>query len=184
MDNSEKYMYTENIVKTELNKDKMLERGNLTANGYTFVVTPICLGEEDSYFGDMPFSPVPLFNDKKSDKPLSNNEVNKIIRSHIITLFSPKYLQVLKTIEREKLTLAQKKAVDFKQLTFFQRFLKRYVKSFYYLDSVAYPLTKWLQKKVYYNNKKVTFYDLERKYNLSKEEIGKMVIYMHDLSDF
>ncbi len=167
MNNSEKFMFDKNIDNTELNKDKILERGKFTANGTTFTVKPIFLGEEDCYLGDLSFSPIPLIKD---DETLTDKERDKKIGSFIITLFSGKLTEMLK----------QKP----KNLTLWEKLLKRFSKKHYYIGNGAYPLVKWVQKKIFYKGRPVTFYDLERKYNVSKVDIEKMIIYMHELSGF
>jgi hypothetical protein len=157
-------------VNTELNKDKILERGKFIANGYTFTIKPIYLGEEDSYLGDLAFSPIPISGDNEENEPLTEKEEDKKLNSHIITLFSGKLLEAMKK-EKPKLTL-------------WQKILKKFSKKYYYIDNQMYSVTKWLQKKVYYKNRPVTFYSLERKYNLSKADIERMIIYLHELSGF
>lgn len=160
-------MTTENESKVEiLNEDIMMERGKFTANGYTFIVKPVYLGEEDEYFSDMTISPVPKVeggDDKPTDKDLSRLA---------IVLFSDKLNETFET---------QKRGI-----------LRRFLGWLFHRNDYRYysnrpavmPLVKWLERKVTYKGRKVKFYQLERKYGLNKAEIERLIIYFHELSGF
>lgn len=50
--------------------------------------------------------------------------------------------------------------------------------------TLAYPIVKWLERKVYYCNKPIKFKDLEKKFALTKAEIARMLIALNDFSGF
>lgn len=149
------------------NEETMFERGKFTANGYTFTVKPVYLGEEDEYLSQVTVSPVPVENngekfDKTDDKKMGQ---------WAIVLFS------------ESLNGVKKKKKG-KLYQFFTWLFKR--RDYHYYDDVPsiQPIIKWLEKKVTYNGKRIRFYDLERKYGLSKADIERLFIYFHEISGF
>lgn len=149
-----------------LNEDIMMERGKFTANGYTFTVRPVYLGEEDEYFSDMTISPVPK-REEGADEP-----TDKELSRWAIALFSDKVNEAEKKVRRDV----------FKRVLgwLFHRNDYRY-----YQDRPAVmPLVKWLERKVTYKGHKVRFYQLERKFGLNKAEIERLIIYFHELSGF
>lgn len=156
---------------TILNEENMMERGYFTANGHTFAVKPVYLGEEDEYLSEMTISPTPV--PKEDGEEYTEKELGQ----WSIALFS-KSLNVKKGI-------AEEKHGPFAILSrLFQRFRKP--KDYrYYADSPAIqPLVKWLERKVTYKNRKIRFYDLERKFGLNKAEIERLIMYFHELSGF
>lgn len=150
-----------------VNEDIMLERGKFVANGYTFMVSPIYLMEEDEYFADLKLSPVPISIEE--GKELSDKELGQ----WAMALFSTKVNNDGKPYKKPKL---------------WQRFIVWlfYRNDYHYYaasKSVA-PFVKWIEKKVKYKGKNIKFYDLERKFLLSKAEIERLFIYLHQISGF
>lgn len=149
-----------------LHEDIMMERGKFTANGYTFTVKPVYLGEEDDYFSDMTISPVPNVgegDDAPTDKELSR---------WAIALFSDKVNEAGGSTKKGLLN------------RLFDRFIHRNDYRYYSEKPSAMALVKWLERKVLYKGRKVKFYQLERKFGLNKAEIEKLIIYFHQLSGF
>lgn len=150
-----------------VNEDIMLERGKFVANGYTFIVSPIYLMEEDEYFADLQLSPIPAGIEKGDE--LSDKELGQ----WAMALFSTKI---------------NNDGQPYKKMSRLRRFI---VWLFYRNDYHYYaaskniaPFVKWIEKKVKYKGKRVKFYDLERKFSLSKAEIERLFIYLHQLSGF
>lgn len=157
----------EEVKSNVFNEDTMLERGKFVANGYTFIVKPVYLGEEDQYLTDMVISPIPV---TKKGETL-NKDNNKEMSQFIITLFS----EALNNVKKKK----RGRLYNFISWLFKRRDYR------YYSDVPAIqPLIKWIEKKVTCNGKKIYFYELERKYGLSKAEIERLFIYFHELSGF
>lgn len=160
-------MGTENESKVNiLNEDIMMERGKFTANGHTFIVRPVYLGEEDTYFSEINIAPVPSIQDG-ADSP-SDKELGRFA----IVLFS-------KTINGEN---AGKQQGLFRRIInwLFHRNDYHYYSSYTSMQ----PIIKWLERKVTYNRRKIRFYDLERKYGLNKAEIERLIMYFHEISGF
>lgn len=149
-----------------LNEDIMMERGKFTANGHTFTVRPVYLGEEDEYFSDMTISPVPK-KEEGADEP-----TDKELSRWAIALFSDKVNEQENTSKRGRLR------------RFFSWMFHRNDYRYYSERPAVMPLVKWLERKVSYKGRKVRFYQLERKFGLSKAEIERMIIYFHELSGF
>lgn len=149
-----------------INEDVMMERGKFEANGYVFTVQPIFLREEDEYFSDLTISPIP--------PSLENGEMptDKELGRWAIALFSEK----------------ANGGTPYKKMSTFRRFfiwLFHRNDYHYYADCKnIMPYVKWVEKKVKYKGRKVKFYQLERKFSLSKAEIEKLFIYLHQLSGF
>lgn len=147
---------------TILHEEEMMERGRFIANGFIFHVKPIYLGEEDEYLSEMKVSPVP-----NSD---SNEEAtDKELGGWAIALFSR--------------TINGKKKYN-KIIEFFIRLI--FGKNYRYYDNypAIQPMIKWIERKVTYKGKKIRFYDLERKYELSKADIEKLFVFLHQISGF
>lgn len=152
-------------VKKENFEDVMNEMGTFTVGAITFTVIPIYFGEESRYFRDVTLSPMPVSQD--GDKEFTDKE----LAQWGIALFSEE-TNSTKPIRFRKL----------KEL-FFKIFpLRNY--RYYYFVPVIQPLIKWIERKVRLNGKRIRFYDLERKYKLTKADIEKLIIYIHELSFF
>lgn len=155
----------ENPNKVEVqNEEVMMERGKFTANGYTFTVQPVYLGEENLYLAEMQVSPVPNYDDKPIDE-LTDKELGE----WVIALFS-------------QTAAEQTKPNWFKRL--FARLFHHNDYHYYNTNPVIQPLLKWIENKVSYNGQKVKFYELERKFGLNKVEIEQLFIYFHEISGF
>ncbi len=157
----------ENYFESENSEEIMLERGKFTANGYTFTVKPIYLGEEDEYKEDVKFALYPRTNEKKE---YTDKELNQ----YAILLFSKN--------NGFSVSTAPTGLFGKLKLCLVKTFCKNYQ---YYSDNPAIVgVIKWIEKKVYYKNKRIKFYQLERKYGLSKAEIIKLFGYFEYLSGF
>lgn len=154
----------ENVV----NEEAMLERGKFIANGYTFIVKPVFLGEEDDYLSQLTVSPVPVKLDGETEIDKDND---KKMGDWIIALFS-KQINDKTPKEHGKI------------YNFFMRLFHRRDYRYYSHVPTIQPLIMWLERKVTYKGRKVYFYDLERKYGLSKADIERLIIYFHELSGF
>lgn len=149
------------------NENIMLERGKFVANGYTFIVKPVYLGEEDEYLSQMTISPVPIVKDGGEYDIENDKEMSK----WIMALFS----EPLNNVKKKK----RGRFYNFLCWIFRRRDYR------YYSDTPAIqPLIKWIERKVTCNGRRIYFYDLERKYGLSKAEIERLFIYFHELSGF
>lgn len=150
------------------NEDVMMERGRFSANGYTFVVRPVYLGEEDEYLSQVTFYPFPVNKDGKIN--VDKNDDKKLSK-WLISLFSESF----NGIKKKK----RGRIYNFLSWLFRRRDYR------YYSDvPTIQPLIMWLERKVTYNGNKVYFYDLERKYGLSKADIDRLFIYFYELSGF
>lgn len=147
--------------------ETMTQRGTFVANGYKFTVKPVYLGEEMDYLADVSY---PLYPRAKED---GEEPTDKELSVWAMMLFK----QENKQDDRIKLGLFEK----------FKRWVaKTFVKNYqYYSDNSSVSgLVKWIEKKVSYKGKPIKFYDLERKYGLTKSEIVKLFKYFQDLSGF
>lgn len=150
------------IEQKDIGESKMLERGEFVANGYKFKVKPIYLGEESDYLDDVTYV---LYPRRKDGEEITDKDLS----IYAMGLF---------------------KADNQQALGFFQKLKRWFVKTFihnheYYSDNPnVVGLVKWIEKKVYYKNRPIHFYDLERKFGLSKAEIVKLLGYFQELSGF
>lgn len=151
-----------------ISKEAMMERGKFIANGYTFMVKPVFLGEEDDYLSQLTVSPVPVKLDNETEIDKDND---KKMGDWIIALFSKQI-----NGDRKK---KHGKIYNFFMLLFHKRDYRYYSN----LPTIQ-PLIMWLEQKVTYKGRKVYFYDLERKFGLSKADIERLIIYFHELSGF
>lgn len=151
-----------------INKEVMMERGRFTANGYTFAVRPVYLGEEDEYFNDFALSPVPADEEEHTDKELGQ------------------YAMALFSNPANRLVQQEKERFSFVGLInrLYNRLFRPKDYRYYDASPAVQPLIKWLERKVTYKGRKIRFYDLERKYGLNKSEIQKLIAYFHELSGF
>ena len=145
------------------------ERGSYYANGYKFEVEPIRFEEESSYFRDVPLS-IYLQNPEKEDREeITEQYLARLIASLFQSNSEEEVEASLGKYGRLKLWLVKLTS-------------KRYK---YYSDNPSViGLIKWLERKVKYKHKHIRFYDLERKYKLTKREIAGLFLYMHNLSGF
>lgn len=147
-------------------KDEMSERGFFEANGYIFMVKPITFFEtlEITSKGIYVPSRYDRFGDEVTDKELG---------------------RALSTIFKKQEVTEQEK------LPFYKRIAKWFKDKFRpkdYVDYSLYPSAKdtieLIESKVSYKGKKVKFYELETKFNLSKGEIANLLIYLLEFSGF
>lgn len=154
----------------DIDRNSMFERGKITLNGYTFTVKPILLGEEDDYREDVKYNLYPRNPDGTKKTDCTELELKQYIRylfkKDDMTTFTNGQAGLLKKIK----------------LWLVKTFRRDYM---YYSDNLAVlGLVKWIEKKVYYKGRHIRFYDLERKYKLTKIEILKLFEYFEELSDF
>lgn len=150
------------------NEETMLERGKFVANDYTFIVRPVYLGEEDDFLSQVTISPVPV---NPENNTVENSKDDKQLGKYAIALFS----EALNNV---------KKKTHGRIYEFFCWLFNRRDYRYYKDVPLIQPLIKWIEKKVTCNGKKVYFYDLERKYGLSKAEIERLFIYFYEISGF
>ncbi len=148
--------------------ETMLERGEIILNNHKFVVQPIFLGEEQAYLEDVSYSLYPRSqeNEEPTSKDLSRFAI--MLFSSVLEKDENKHTKtsIFKTI---KIWLAKKFTKDYR----------------YYADNPsACRLAKWIEKKVYYKNKHIRFYDLERKFGLNKAEIVELFKFFQEMSGF
>lgn len=142
--------------------EQTLERGVFVANNYIFDIQSVRFEEEREYFSDVPLS-IHLLNKKE--------EPQQDLARIMATLFQ------IDSEEEIKASLGKFGKLKLWLVKHFRRNYK------YYSDSPsATGLIKWLERKVRYKNKRIRFYDLERKFRLTKKEIADMFLYLHNLS--
>lgn len=150
-----------------INEDIMMERGKFTANGYTFKVKAITTLEEDEYMADLKLSPIPP--------------------SVIETGKMPEDIELTRWVTALFSSAANGGKV-FPHMTKWRQFwmwlLHRNDYHIYRDRKNIVGYVKWIERKVFYNGKHVKFYDLENKYELSKAELGKLFIYLYQLTGF
>lgn len=149
-------------------EETMMERGRYTANGYVFDVRPVMLEEMDEYIADVSTAPI-IPASKEDIDELKNNDEKAA--QWAIALFS----EALNDVPKKKRNIFTKAF----------EFLAHKNDYRYYSDVPKMTgILKWIERKVTYNGKKVRFYDLERKYKLSKAEIQRLFIFFHEISVF
>lgn len=152
---------------TDNGMETMLERGTFEANGYKFTVKPIFLGEESEYLDDVAYA---LYPRAKEGEEITDKDL-----SHYAMML---FREVPgKNDKHERIGLFER---------FKRWFAKTFIKNYeYYSDNPSVlGLVKWIERKVFYKGKRIRFYDLERKYGLTKSEIVKLFGYFQDLSGF
>lgn len=149
---------------TDTGLETMKERYSYSANGYSFTVTPVFLGEENEYFSDVSYA---LYPAKKDGQEVTDKDLSHFA----MALFRDDgtKLENVGFAERLKIFIAKKFTHTYK----------------YYSDiPSAAKIAKWVEKKVSYKGKPVKFYDLERKFQLSKSEIVNLLKTLQDASGF
>lgn len=156
------------------NEDRMLERWTYTANGYTFTVKPVMLGEEPEFLNDLKASPVPTQLIEEGVMP-----TDKELGRWAITLFSEPLNDHMQNENKKEKSFLEKV-----KIFFFTKVFKK--KNFHYYEDfpAVQPILKWVERKVTYQNKPILFYDLERKFQLNKAEIEKLFIFLYQISGF
>lgn len=165
---------TSDNTKDILNEETMMERGRFTANGYTFAVEPVYLGEESAYIADMRISPVPNYTNNNNETKPIDELTDKELGTWAIAIFGDN----VNAVGADKI---QREGVFSRFLGFF---IKRKDYHYYNATPAVQPFIKWIERKVSYNGKHIRFYDLERKFGLNKAEIEKLFIYFHEMSGF
>lgn len=144
--------------------ETMKERYSYSANGYSFTVIPVFLGEENEYFSDVSYA---LYPSKKDGQEVTDKDLSHFA----MALFRDDgtKLENVGFVERVKIFIA-----------------KKFTHTYEYYSDVpsAAKIAKWVEKKVFYKGKPVKFYDLERKFQLSKSEIVNLLKTLQDASGF
>ena len=144
--------------------ETMTERYEFSANGYSFTVKPVFLGEENDYFSDVSYA---LYPAKKNGQEVTEKDLSHFAMA--LWRKDDSEPEKLGFLERVKIFIAKK-------------FTHTYE---YYADvPSAAKIAKWVEKKVFYKGKPVRFYDLERKFQLSKSEIVNLLKVLQDASGF
>lgn len=151
----------EDIVKTY---DVGTNRGQFKANGHNFAIRPVCTDEFDKYCET-------LFSTQSMREDATGNNLSLLL----ISFFSD-------VNKKEEIKESDNKWYKKIYYEMFQRFYKNHKRYKRYPKGLE--LAKWIEKLVSVNNKKVTMYDLEIKYQLTKDEISRMIIYINKLSGF
>lgn len=145
-------------------EEEMMERGKFIANGHTFFVKPVYLNEVAIYLTEVNISPVPNLKEEEiNDKELSR---------FAVTLFS-------ENLNGEQ--VSKKKGIIRRLYDFL---FHRNDYHFYKEYTAVYPIIKWIERKVYCDGKNIRFFDLERKYGLTKSEIQRLIMFFHQISFF
>lgn len=149
---------------TDTGLETMKERYSYSANGYSFTVIPVFLGEENEYFSDVSYA---LYPAKKDGQEVTDKDLSHFA----MALFRADSSEPEKLgfVERAKIFIAKKFTHTYR---------------FYSDVPSAAKIAKWVEKKVYYKNRPVKFYDLERKFKLSKSEIINLLKLLQDASGF
>lgn len=149
---------------TDTGLETMKDRYSYQANGYSFTVTPIFLGEENEYFSDVSYA---LYPAKKDGQEITDKDLSHFAMALFRADSSEK--EKFGFVDRVKNFIAKKFTHTYR----------------YYADvPSAAKIAKWVEKKVSYKGKPVKFYDLERKFNLSKSEIVNLLKMLQDASGF
>ena len=151
----------------------MAERGEFIANGYTFTIEPIYYNEESAFQDAMPhysgkqFCLFPRDKDGTIKKTTSDDELAK---------FGIMLFQLQDADPEEAYKGSRFKVWLYKHL------FKDYR---YYVDNPnVMGFIWWVEKKVSYKGRHIKFYQLERKFKLTKAEIIKMLGYLEAISGF
>lgn len=147
----------------------MKERGHFTANGYTFTVEPVTLDEEDQYFSEVGCFLYPHNKDGSEVEDISDRELASFARALFL-------------VDRKDNDSHKRGALEKIKLWLVKHFCRDY--RFYSDTPTIMAGIKWIEKKVKYKGKRIRFYDLERKYGLSKVEIVKLFGYFEKMSNF
>lgn len=162
---------------TDNHEEQMLERWTYTANGYTFTVRPVMLGEERDFLDDLKASPVPSQIIEEEGVMPTDKELSR----WAITLFSDALNEPLRNDD----TSGKKKSLfDRLKVFFLVKVLKKKNHNYYEDFPAVHPILKWIERKVTYQGNPVLFYELERKYQLNKAEIEKLFIFLYQISGF
>lgn len=152
----------------------MSERGKFVANGTTFFVKPIYFEEVEDYLLEVRLPIAPDGKERVKEMLSDEEETGK----WAMALFSSELNgKEKKEKSRRELIIDRIKKIV---CTLIYRNDYRYYRDF----PKTMPIVKWVEKKVSCNGKRIRFYDLERKYNLSKADIERLFIYLHDISGF
>lgn len=149
-------------------KEQMLERGYFEANGYIFDVRPITF-----------FESMEIFNDKKVWIPSRYDQNGEEFTDQELGRMFMRFFKKKESEQREatqveapsKTSLFKKKKAEEESVDYSQ-----------YPD--AWPMIKWLERKVSYEGEPIKFTDLETKYLLTKGEIVNLLIYLFEMSGF
>lgn len=164
----------------EKQKDMMMDRTYVNINGFEFMVKPVFLGEEREF---LKYYTTPFM-------AIANEDGEITTKAKLDLMLKMFNTQNKSETEIDIRVEATKKIQEVKDMSLFG-VLKKYIyKKFgvveidYYDGTPAYGLIVWLEKKVYYEGKKIRFSDLERKYDLTKLEIYELITHFLEISNF
>lgn len=152
----------------EYTKEQMLERGYFEANGYIFDVRPITF-----------FESMEIFNDKKVWIPSRYDQNGEEFTDQELGRM---FMRFFKKKEPEQREATQVEAPSKTSLFKRRKAEEESVDYSQYPD--AWPMIKWLERKVSYNGEPIKFTELETKYLLTKGEIVNLLIYLFEMSGF
>lgn len=152
----------------EYTKEQMLERGSFEANGYVFEVRPITFFESMEIFTDKKVW-IPSRYDQNGEE-FTEQELGRMFMRFFRKKESEQR-EDSQDIEQHKTSIFKRKKVEEAPVDYSQ-----------YPD--AYPMIKWLEKKVSYDGDPIKFTELETKFLLTKGEIVNLLIYLFEMSGF
>lgn len=149
----------------------MAQRGIYKANGYSFTVKAVYFHEVEEYLNDKVYIP------RRVDDE-GNLVSNKDLSVYMARCFYKGIPDLFEEGEKKESLASEPKGFVEKLKDLF----KRKSKIDYSQFPIATGMVKWIERKVSYNGKPILFEDLESKYQLTKAEIAKMLMYLSDIS--
>ena len=154
----------------EYTKEQMLERGYFEANGYIFDVRPITF-----------FESMEIFNDKKVWIPSRYDQNGEEFTDQELGRM---FMRFFKKKEPEQREATQVEAPSKTSPFSFLKKEKKEESVDYSQYPDAWPMIKWLERKVSYEGEPIKFTELEIKFLLTKGEIFNLLIYLFEMSGF
>ena len=152
----------------EYTKEQMLERGYFEANDYIFDVRPITF-----------FESMEIFNDKKVWIPSRYDQNGEEFTDQELGRM---FMRFFKKKEPEQREATQVEAPS--KTSLFKRKKSEQESVDYSQYPDAWPMIKWLERKVSYEGEPIKFTELETKFLLTKGEIVNLLIYLFEMSGF
>lgn len=149
-------------------KEQMLERGYFEANGYIFDVRPITFFESMEIFNDKKVW-IPSRYDQNGEE-FTDQELGRMFM-RFFKKKEPEQREATRVEAPSKTSLFKRKKAEEESVDYSQ-----------YPD--AWPMIKWLERKVSYEGEPIKFTDLETKFLLTKGEIVNLLIYLFEMSGF
>lgn len=164
----EEVLDEEDEEELEYTKEQMLERGYFEANGYIFDVRPITFFESMEIFNDKKVW-IPSRYDQNGEE-FTDQELGRMFM-RFFKKKEPEQREATRVEAPSKTSLFKRKKAEEESVDYSQ-----------YPD--AWPMIKWLERKVSYEGEPIKFTDLETKYLLTKGEIVNLLIYLFEMSGF